>query len=319
MSETFYTKFMQSFNTFYEDWAPFNVLEILSNTIHPEFCMDFDSISESENTEVESEVESEVEEDMDMESESESESESEDTVDSDLETVVPEYNYEENEGSCSESETSNYKRPRIVSIEGNIGGGKSTLIDKLKKKYNGNPKILFLPEPVDIWENFIDNKTGENMIQKFYKNINKYAFSFQIMAFYTRLKLLKDAINNSSPEVEIIVMERSLNADYHVFANMLYEEGCMEDLEFQIYCYISQDGLTDYGVSGIIWLQVEPEECFSRIADRNREGEKGITLSYLYKCEQYHKEWLGADLGFTCMVDGNGSEIDLDIIDNYLF
>lgn len=306
---------MQSFNTFYEDWTPFNVLEILSNTIHPEFCVDFDSISESENTEVESEVEEDVESEVEVESEEDVDDESDEEFDVESEILE----YEDTVDSDLESDTSNYKRPRIVSIEGNIGGGKSTLIDKLKQKYNGNPKILFLSEPVDIWENFMDNKTGENMIQKFYKNINKYAFSFQIMAFYTRLRLLKEAINNSSPEVEVIVMERSLDADYHVFANMLYEEGCMEDLEFQIYCYISQDGLKDYGVSGIIWLQVEPEECFSRIADRNREGENGITLSYLYKCEQYHKEWLGADLGFTCMVDGNGSEIDLDIIDNYLF
>jgi signal recognition particle GTPase len=162
---------MQSFNQLYDEWVPFNTLDIISRTIHPEFCMDFDSISESENTQVDSEIseldyededtidsededtiESDVEDTIDSDVEDTIDSDVEDTIDSDVETVVPEYNYEENEGSCSESETSNYKRPRIVSLEGNIGAGKSTLIEKLKKKYNGNPKILFLPEPVNIWE-----------------------------------------------------------------------------------------------------------------------------------------------------------------------
>jgi len=43
-------------------------------------------------------------------------------------------------------------RPFIISIEGNIGAGKSTIIDKLGKKLAGNKEIILLKEPVDIWE-----------------------------------------------------------------------------------------------------------------------------------------------------------------------
>ena len=39
----------------------------------------------------------------------------------------------------------------IVSIEGNIGSGKSTLMKNLKEYYKNNNQVLFLKEPVDEW------------------------------------------------------------------------------------------------------------------------------------------------------------------------
>ena len=73
--------------------------------------------------------------------------------------------------------------PIILSIEGNIGSGKSTLIKYLQNNYLDNPlKIYFLPEPVAIWESITDNQ-GVNIIEKYYANQSKYAFSFQMMAY----------------------------------------------------------------------------------------------------------------------------------------
>ena len=40
---------------------------------------------------------------------------------------------------------------KIISIEGNIGSGKSTLVEELRKKFGNNEKVCFLQEPVDIW------------------------------------------------------------------------------------------------------------------------------------------------------------------------
>jgi deoxyadenosine/deoxycytidine kinase len=210
-------------------------------------------------------------------------------------------------------------RPRIVSVEGNIGGGKSTLIEKLQEKYINDRRFHFLLEPVDQWEKIRD-KNGKNMLQKYYDNPTRYAFAFQIMAFQTRLQLLKDTLEYIDDEVTTIVMERSLDADYQIFAKMLAEEGLMEDVEFEIYKGMSAEALKEYGVDGIIWLDTDYEECFRRVQKRSREGEENgkIALAYLRKCHEYHIEWLGADTGFVCRVDGTGTDIDLEKIDNYL-
>ena len=65
----------------------------------------------------------------------------------------------------------------IFSIEGNIGSGKSTLVKILTRTFKmlGNIPIIYLPEPVSIWESITD-KNGKNIIEKYYENQEKYAF-----------------------------------------------------------------------------------------------------------------------------------------------
>ena len=79
----------------------------------------------------------------------------------------------------------------IFTIEGNIGSGKSTLVKKLKNTFHNieNIKIIFLDEPVSVWEN-IKDKDGKNIIEKYYENQKKYAFSFQMMAYISRIMKL---------------------------------------------------------------------------------------------------------------------------------
>ena len=86
----------------------------------------------------------------------------------------------------------NYK---IVSIEGNIGSGKSTLLEKIRKEYSTNPQVIFLKEPVEEWEK-IKDKSGNTMLKKFYIDQNKYSFAFQMMAYISRLKILRDTIKS---------------------------------------------------------------------------------------------------------------------------
>lgn len=228
---------------------------------------------------------------------------------------------EEEESECDVTKyIDDIIRPRLVSIEGNIGAGKSTLIEKLKEKYMDDERFLFIEEPVQMWEQICD-KGGNNMIQKYYANPTRYAFTFQIMAFQTRLQLLKEAIAYAAEnqQVTTIIMERSLDADYHIFAKMLAEEGVMEDVEYEIYLQMSTEALKEYGVDGIIWLDTDYEECFRRIEKRGREGEGELKKDYLRKCEEYHVEWLGADLGFVCRIgSGKDGELDLEKVDNYL-
>ncbi len=105
---------------------------------------------------------------------------------------------------------------KIFSIEGSIGSGKSTLIRELKNKLDTN--WIFVLEPISEW-NDVKDKAGENILTKFYKNQQKYAFSFQMMAYISRLARLKQVIRDHPKAV--IITERSIFAYRHVFAKML--------------------------------------------------------------------------------------------------
>ena len=50
----------------------------------------------------------------------------------------------------------------IISVEGNIGAGKTTIIDKLEEKMANRTDVVFLREPVDIWESITDKNTNDS-------------------------------------------------------------------------------------------------------------------------------------------------------------
>jgi deoxyadenosine/deoxycytidine kinase len=84
---------------------------------------------------------------------------------------------------------------KIISIEGNIGSGKSTFLQYLKEHLTSD-KICFLDEPVDDWLSIVDTN-DKNIIERYYDDQKKYAFSFQMMAYISRLSLLKKALQNN--------------------------------------------------------------------------------------------------------------------------
>lgn len=175
--------------------------------------------------------------------------------------------------------------PFIISIEGNIGSGKSTFVRFLQSKMKN---IVFLQEPVKDWETIIDTN-GESILSKFYKDQQTYSFSFQMMAYISRLAMIKETIQKN-PNA-IIVTERCLQTDRHVFAKMLYDEGKIEDINYEIYLKWFDTFYDDYPISHYIYLQTSPQTSYDRVLARNRPGED-ISLDYLQKCHSYHEKWL---------------------------
>jgi deoxyadenosine/deoxycytidine kinase len=182
----------------------------------------------------------------------------------------------------------------IVSIEGNIGSGKSTLMEHLKKTYKNNSQVIFLKEPVDEWENIKDSN-GVTILEKFYTDQEKYSFAFQMMAYVSRLNVLRDTLktlDTTSDKKYIIITERSLNTDRYVFAKMLFETGKMEDVFYQIYLNWFDTFSQEFPVHKIVYVKVEPHVCHKRISKRDREGEGCIPVEYLEICHKYHEEML---------------------------
>ena len=215
---------------------------------------------------------------------------------------------------------------QIISIEGNIGSGKSTLLANLKKYFKNNAKdyvnVIFLKEPVDEWSN-IKDENGITILEKFYADQEKYSFSFQIMAYISRSKLLKEAVKsvkdkmqkiyeiheNSSVKLKtIIITERSLYTDKMVFAKMLYDSGKIESINYQIYLNWFNTFADEFKVNKIIYVNANPDICYERVGKRNRDGEDKIPLEYLNKCHSYHNNMLDKSLP-ECVCD---SQLVLD-------
>jgi deoxyguanosine kinase len=177
----------------------------------------------------------------------------------------------------------------IITIEGNIGAGKSTFVKFLKETCNRLKleNIIFLQEPVDEWMQVThDNKT---ILEKFYEEPEKYAFPFQMMAYVSRLAILEKAIKENPKS--IIISERCLLTDKHVFAKMLYDSNKIDSYSYQIYNLWFNHFYDKLPKHKHIYLTSSPELIKFRINKRNRTGETNIDIDYLTKCNDYHKEY----------------------------
>jgi len=178
-------------------------------------------------------------------------------------------------------------KPTIISLEGNIGSGKSTLLSYLENHFKGNA-IIFLKEPVEDWETIRD-ENGVTMLEKFYKDQEKYSFPFQMMAYISRLVALKEAVEKNPA---IIITERSLYTDRMVFAKMLYDAGKIEFINYRIYLKWFDSFAKEFPVHKVIYVKASPSICHFRIKMRSRIGESVIPLDYLESCNTYHEEML---------------------------
>tara|TARA_Y100000768_G_scaffold68703_1_gene48195 strand:- start:612 stop:1307 length:696 start_codon:yes stop_codon:yes gene_type:complete len=191
----------------------------------------------------------------------------------------------------------------IFSIEGNIGSGKSTLVKELKKSVPNilDKKVVYVQEPVDEWSKIKDKK-GETILEKFYANQHKYAFSFQMMAYISRLALLRNIVREN-PDA-IIITERSVFTDREVFAKMLYDEGKIEEVDYQIYLKWFDEFIEEIPITGLIYVTTTPEKSKERVDLRARAGES-IPLSYLQRCHNYHETWIKNIKKQVCLFNGN--------------
>lgn len=219
---------------------------------------------------------------------------------------------------------------QIISIEGNIGSGKSTLLANLKTHFNNNDKVIFLKEPVDEWSK-IKDENGTTILEKFYADQEKYSFSFQMMAYVSRLKLLRDSIKKIEEDVEniywdhiecmcimprnvkyCIITERSLFTDKMVFAKMLYDSNKIESVNYQIYLSWFDTFAEEFKVDKVIYVKTDPIICYERVGKRHRDGEDKIPLEYLNNCDIYHDNMLNKSspecvCDTQLIIDGNNN------------
>jgi deoxyadenosine/deoxycytidine kinase len=171
-------------------------------------------------------------------------------------------------------------------VEGNIGAGKSTFLRLIQEKLG----IEVVYEPTDKWQR--KDKDG-NLLDLFYKDTSRWAYTFQSYAFITRVQAQvehEQKATTGSPQV----YERSVYCDRYCFAKNCFEMGAMSELEWTIYKEWFSWLVESYTrkPSGFVYLQTTPEKCFERIQKRARCEESSVPLSYLQSLHDRHEEWL---------------------------
>lgn len=176
------------------------------------------------------------------------------------------------------------KKTPIFILEGNIGAGKSTFLKIIGSALNA--QIVY--EPVEKWQNI----SGENILQQFYTEMPRWAYSFQTYAFVTRVVSQREnALNNKTP---LQILERSVFSDRYCFAKNCYEMGKMSNMEWQLYREWFDWLVANYTPTpdAFIYLQTDPEVCYNRLQARNRSEETGVSLDYLKLLHEKHENWL---------------------------
>lgn len=183
--------------------------------------------------------------------------------------------------------------PIIISLDGNIGAGKSTLLSEIRNRLHD---VHIVDEPVGQWT-CLKNAEGKSLLELFYEDKKRWAYTFQNCAILTRLKNIQDAVENldsTIKEPQVIITERSVLTDKHVFAEMLYDTGDIDPLEWELYESWFNIFGKKFPVKGIIYISTSANTSKDRIQIRNRQGEDKIGMDYLDALDYQHKKWIGS-------------------------
>lgn len=175
----------------------------------------------------------------------------------------------------------------ILTLEGNIGAGKSTFLRILQEHV---PLIDVVFEPTNKWQSSCDE---ENLLKLFYQDNKRWAYTFQSYAFISRIQQQEESLARN-PHLPVQVLERSVYCDRYCFAYNLYEMGMMTPLEWHMYTEWFSWLVEAYTTkpSGFIYLKTTPQTCLDRIQKRARSEESAIPLSYLESIHEKHERWL---------------------------
>ncbi|KAG8378447.1 hypothetical protein BUALT_Bualt08G0138200 [Buddleja alternifolia] len=184
------------------------------------------------------------------------------------------------------------QRKRItLCVEGNISVGKTTFLQRIANEtLELRDLVEIVPEPIDKWQNI--GPDHFNILDAFYAEPERYAYTFQNYVFVTRVMQERESSVGIKP---LRLMERSVFSDRMVFVRAVHEAKWMNEMEISIY-----DSWFDPVVSslpglvpdGFIYLRASPDTCHKRMMLRKRTEEGGVSLDYLRDLHEKHESWL---------------------------
>lgn len=197
---------------------------------------------------------------------------------------------EELKSDNSDSRVQRKKRLTFC-VEGNISVGKTTFLQRIANEtLELRDLVEIVPEPINKWQDV--GPDHFNILDAFYAEPQRYAYTFQNYVFVTRVMQERESSSGIKP---LRLMERSVFSDRMVFVRAVHEANWMNEMEISIY-----DSWFDPVVSflpglipdAFIYLRASPDTCHKRMSLRMRAEEGGVSLDYLRDLHEKHESWL---------------------------
>lgn len=164
---------------------------------------------------------------------------------------------------------------KYITVAGNIGVGKSTLVRLLCERLG--------------WCPFFEPEEQNPYLADFYQDMNAWGFHSQLFFLANRLKTHREVLRCR----DSVIQDRSIYEDAEIFAANLYLLGKISERDYATYRALYQ-GIAEFlpPPDMIIYLQASPETLIKRIAKRNRDYERDISHDYLSALNQLYDRWI---------------------------
>jgi deoxyadenosine/deoxycytidine kinase len=177
----------------------------------------------------------------------------------------------------------------FITIEGNIGAGKTTLANLLAKHYNARL----------ILEQFADNP----FLPKFYENPQQYAFPLELFFMAERFKQLKDLIQQKD------IFQSVTITDYLFTKCLLFAKVNLPEDEFRLYQSLFDIILQQLVQPEIlIYLHAPVSKLQSNIRKRARSYEQKIPDAYLFSIQETYTQYIKQHNIKTLFVDASNAD-----------
>lgn len=172
----------------------------------------------------------------------------------------------------------------MISIDGNIGTGKSTVISNCLTQI---PSLKVFLEPVDEWKEMIEKCT-----------VNPCAWAYKLQeAVLEHFKKVKDEINSDKNRktkgIKIILVERSALTSVNVFAKLYLQQQIITKTQYDQLYAIAKAAKIKYDER--IFINTPPELCQQRVITRNRVCDRNSSLQYLKSIDELYKQMYDMD------------------------
>jgi len=179
------------------------------------------------------------------------------------------------------------KIPYTVLVEGNVGAGKSTLVEILSRE---DPRIAGVPEPVEAWQNV--SGTGINILDLMFRNGTRWSGAFQLTSHLSRLQVALD-IDETRP---VRIMERSIFSERFCFLENQFATGQISQVEYSLmdrWFKLNSKAFEKFVKPDIIvYLRADLPALELHIKTRGRAEEANMDFSFLEGLQRFHEDWL---------------------------
>lgn len=164
---------------------------------------------------------------------------------------------------------------KFIVIAGNIGAGKTTLVEILSERLGFTP--------------FYEPHEENPYLADFYDDMKSWSYHSQVYFLTRRLKIHKELLQAQGS----VVQDRSVYEDAQIFARNLYLQGDLSARDYQVYQDLYKMLVSLLPMPNlIIYLRASVDTLMDRIAHRGRDYEAGISREYLGRLNQLYEDWM---------------------------